>query len=86
MSHSHSIAGMSAALQQQEYMERLRAAQLAERDERIRKKAQAKAFDYILNHDRDSGGNSRQESAKDEEQQAPGDEPEATEGFGKRYA
>jgi hypothetical protein len=84
VSHSHSISAMSAALQQQEYMERLRAAQHAEREERIRKKA--KAFDYILNHDRESGGQSHEESPENEEQ--PQDEPETeqTEGFGTHYA
>jgi hypothetical protein len=77
---------MSAAIQQQEYLERLRAAQLAERDERIRKKAQAKAFQSLLDPDGHSGGHSQQESEDEEQQRAPDDEPEATEGFGKHYA
>jgi hypothetical protein len=77
---------MSAALQQQEYMERLRAAQNAEREERTRKKAQAKAFDYILNHDRDSGGHSPEESPEREDKHEEDPEPEESSGFGTHYA
>jgi len=76
---------MSAALQQQLYMDRLREAQLAERDEKIRKKNQAKAFESLLDPDRHSRGNSNPESSEEEEQ-APEEEPEETEGFGKHYA
>jgi hypothetical protein len=77
---------MSAAVQQQEYLERLRASQLADREARVRKKAQAKAFDTLLDPDRHSGGGgSGGEPAEHEEPGADGEQAEP-DGFGKHYA
>jgi hypothetical protein len=85
VSHSHSISALSAAVQQQEYLERLRAAQRAERDEKIRKKNREKPFQDYLNSDREPQGEEDQEPAPDEGEN-PEPEAEPKEGFGTRYA
>jgi len=92
MPHIHSIASnVRAAAEYQEYLERMRAVLLAEKEERIRRRSRAQRFASLLDRDQSSGGNSQPRADEGPANDSAGEtgatsEADPAAGFGKHYA
>jgi hypothetical protein len=82
MSHMHHIDAIAnTAAQYQAYLERMRAAHLADGSEQVRKKTKAERFRDLLDPEDET-----EQEAGDEPEREEAPEPEAKEGFGNHYA
>ena len=72
------------AAQQLQYLERMRAAQLAEDNEKVLSRKRARSFDSLIDADGQPEDTPDRDPAGEEGN--TGDDAEPSEGFGKRYA
>jgi hypothetical protein len=86
MSHLHHIDGFAnTAAQYQAYLERMRAAHLAENEGRTRRKSKPAAFRVTLEPQEDEGQTDDQ-TQSDEGQEKPEQDTDSNRGFGNHYA